>query len=234
MRKAVVAFLLASLLILSVPGLALAKQDSPGKDIQKYVFIHYFAKSQPVKPAKTEASYLLYKRGIKWADDVVVSYNVNSTNAPENAVAEIEAAFEEWDSFIGRDLFADAAGNTGKVGAVYDRENTVSWNSISQTGVIAMCSFWVNVATKTIVEFDIEFNTYYDWAIVTNPDSNEDELMNVRNIATHEIGHTLILLDLYQDGNSEATMYGYSDYNETNKITLEDGDIAGIRALYGS
>ena len=58
--------------------------------------------------------------------------------------------------------------------------------------------------------------------------------MDVQDIATHEIGHTLVLNDLYQSQNYYQTMYGYSDYGETYKRTLESGDIAGLQVLYGS
>lgn len=57
--------------------------------------------------------------------------------------------------------------------------------------------------------------------------------MDVRNIATHEVGHTLVLEDLYQDRYVQMTMYGYSTEGEVKKISLEAGDIAGVQALYG-
>ncbi|MBA7643606.1 hypothetical protein ES703_51337 [subsurface metagenome] len=57
--------------------------------------------------------------------------------------------------------------------------------------------------------------------------------MDLQNIATHELGHSVGLGDLYDDVASEETMYGLSEYGETKKRTLYLGDIAGIQKLYG-
>ncbi len=56
--------------------------------------------------------------------------------------------------------------------------------------------------------------------------------MDFDNIATHELGHSFGLDDLYEDTCFEETMYGYASTGETNKRTLENGDITGIYTLY--
>ncbi|MCK4367642.1 MAG: matrixin family metalloprotease [Thermoplasmata archaeon] len=56
--------------------------------------------------------------------------------------------------------------------------------------------------------------------------------MDFENVATHELGHRVGLADLYNAKSSEQTMYGYADYGETKKRTLEAGDIVGVQALY--
>ena len=55
---------------------------------------------------------------------------------------------------------------------------------------------------------------------------------DVLNIATHELGHSAGLSDLYSTSATEQTMYGYASPGEVKKRTLESGDIAGIKALY--
>ena len=40
--------------------------------------------------------------------------------------------------------------------------------------------------------------------------------------------------DLYQSKLSAVTMYGYASEGQTTKRTLESGDIAGIKAIYGA
>jgi hypothetical protein len=56
--------------------------------------------------------------------------------------------------------------------------------------------------------------------------------MDVQNIATHELGHSLQLVDLYKSCNSDLTMFGYAGYGETEKRTLESSDEDGIRYIY--
>jgi hypothetical protein len=82
------------------------------------------------------------------------------------------------------------------------------------------------------VEWDQVYNDAdYDWSADCDADSCSTK-MDFPNIAIHELGHSVGLDDLYDSGCSEATMYGYADYGETNKRTLEAGDIAGVSNLY--
>ena len=56
--------------------------------------------------------------------------------------------------------------------------------------------------------------------------------MDLQNIATHELGHGVGLGDVYDTVCSAVTMYGYSDYGEIQKRTLEQPDIKGLLTLY--
>ncbi len=56
--------------------------------------------------------------------------------------------------------------------------------------------------------------------------------MDFDNIATHELGHSVGLDDLFTEACSEETMYGFAAEGEINKKTLEGGDMAGILKLY--
>jgi len=40
------------------------------------------------------------------------------------------------------------------------------------------------------------------------------------------------LADVYETACSDVTMYGYSDYGEIDKRTLEAPDIKGLQTLY--
>ncbi len=96
-------------------------------------------------------------------------------------------------------------------------------------GVIAICYTWYDSITGEIIQFDIAFNTDYLWGDAEiNPD-----LMDLQNIATHELGHGFGLADIYKRKLSDLTMYGYSGAGHIDKRTLEQGDIDGIQALYG-
>ncbi|MBU2577818.1 matrixin family metalloprotease, partial [Patescibacteria group bacterium] len=97
-------------------------------------------------------------------------------------------------------------------------------------GVIAVTTIWYNPATKAIVEFDIMFDTDWTWGDATIDTAK----MDLQNIATHEFGHGVGLADVYDSACSAVTMYGYSDYGETQKKTLETPDITGLQKLYGN
>ncbi len=70
----------------------------------------------------------------------------------------------------------------------------------------------------------IQFNTYVAWS-TTGASSAHD----VRDNATHEIGHWLLLGDQYTGTN---TMYGYSSPGQTFRRTLATDDKNGINYLY--
>jgi hypothetical protein len=116
--------------------------------------------------------------------------------------------------------------NTGAVGRDY--QNSIMFGTYSNSKVIAVTYAWVNRASKQLVEFDILFNVYYSWGNALD----DSALMDLQNIATHELGHAFNLNDIYDQSKSALTMYGYSNEGDTAKRTLELGDIAGIQAVF--
>ena len=113
---------------------------------------------------------------------------------------------------------------------VQNYKNAITFGDYPTVGVIAVTTVWYNPATKTIVEFDIEFDTDYTWGDATSDVTK----MDLQNIATHELGHGVGLADVYETACNAVTMYGYSDYGETQKRTLEIPDVTGLRTLYGN
>ena len=99
----------------------------------------------------------------------------------------------------------------------------------SQSGVIAVASIWINRFTRQIVECDILFDTDFTWGNA----EFDPTVMDLQNIATHELGHALNLADIYDSTKSYLTMYGYSNNGDIEKRTLAAGDIAGIQKIYG-
>lgn len=233
--------------------------DNLGKGIEKTVIIHYEAPGKPPgtpgngpgggggddKGPKEEQGYKLFRGGIKWADGgIPVSYLINIKSIPAlinpdgiSPVDEIIAAFEAWDAATSKELFDDTPGTTTLSGTDPWDGNIISWTDLGDTGIIAITTFWWWTGTKELVAFDMEFNTQFNWGI--DPDGEGigyvlSGAMDIRNIATHEAGHTMVLEDLYQSQFSEMTMYGYSTEGEVKAISLEPGDIAGVQALYGN
>ena len=140
-------------------------------------------------------------------------------------------AAETWDAATSKELMSDSyfLDNSAQYG-VQDYKNSITFGNYPTEGVIAVTTVWYNSRTREIVEFDMMFDTDWDWGDATLDPSK----MDLQNIATHEFGHAVGLADVYQDACSAVTMYGYSDYGEIQKRTLEQPDITGLQALYGA
>ena len=209
-----------------------AAKNSIKDDIER-VDIEYKAKPEnPAKPARTDPSYKLM--GVKWDRDTLpVTYIVNPANPygieGDAFVSDMGIATEVWDDETATELFNAPNRVDTAVYGVLDGKNAVAFGNYPQDGVIAVTSIWYNRKTKSIVEFDMLFDTDFNWG-----DAKKNPvLMDVLNIATHEFGHSIGLADLYSSSYAEQTMYGYATEGETMKRTLESGDIAGLEKMYG-
>ena len=204
--------------------------------MEKIEFIHWkkdFARPSGAKAPKPPACYkFLTPTKIKWTS-LPVSYKINPNNHQgldeifvKNAIS---TSAETWDAATGKELMNDAytVDYTAAYG-VQNYENALVFGNYSTVGVIAVTTVWYNPATKAIVEFDIMFDTDWTWG-----DAVADATkMDLQNIATHEFGHGVGLADVYDSACSLVTMYGYSDYGEIIKRTLENPDITGLLKLY--
>jgi len=238
MKKAYLLKMFAVLLLAAVflftsgmaaPATASAKASK--KDIIRIDFKHY-AKGAG-NSTKKDLGYKLM--GVKW-NTFPVTYSLNTSSLPQDLTAAeatgiFTASSEAWDDETGKELFNNAVLSTNKHYGTADGSNTVEFGAYPQTGVIAVTSVWYNRKTKAIVEFDMLYNTYYAWG---NADTTSAQVMDLQNIATHELGHAAGLSDIYSGTYSYVTMYGYADYNQTDKRTLEPPDITGLQILYGA
>jgi hypothetical protein len=191
-----------------------------------------------------------------------VNTNFSTRKSPNltkaQAVSAIDAAFDTWEAaqaaqtdgqLSGPGLLYRNAGATTASGPKLDGKNVVAWKPLP-SGYIAVTYVWYYTATGYIAEFDILFNNSYSWTytppagIDDNPATYEDpsnlgpaQTFDVRDIATHEAGHTLMLEDIYDDNDGVAgeqllTMYGYAGYSELLKDTLQRGDHLGVCYIY--
>ena len=171
---------------------------------------------------------------LKWRG-LPVSYVINPGGLSDDFAAEaISTGAETWDVNTGTELFNNNYTISTGAETAYKVQNYV--NAISfddyyaDSNIIAAANIWYSPATKEIVEFDIVLETDYVWGDA----SLNAELMDLQNIAIHELGHAVGLADVYETDCSEVTMYGYSGNGEIKKRTLEPDDITGLRALYGN
>lgn len=208
--------------------------------LEKKIFIHYkkgFAKSNSIR--KGVKCYDFLGKNIKW-NELPVNYIIdprNHQNLNEDFIINaIYQAAEEWDSKTGTELFDDnyqiaydATFDTYQP----DGRNEILFGNYPQEGVIGITVVWGYfsgpVNSRKIIEFDTMFDTDYVWGDATL----NSEVMDLQNIATHELGHAIGLDDVYDTSCSEVTMYGYSDYGEIKKRDLAYPDITGLQKLYG-
>ena len=103
------------------------------------------------------------------------------------------------------------------------------------SGVIAVTTYWYYRNSKHFVEYDVLFNTYYNWYdCKKTPElcTVNNKAMDLQTIALHETGHGIGLADVYQKACGGVVMYGYGSYGEVRR-TLAQPDIAGLQMLYG-
>ena len=245
MKKLIISIILSVTLILCLLPVTVSAEPAnkpiTPRDIKEMTFVHFAKPDSPPGQAKKdkpepepEGIYELI--GTKLFD--TATYYVNTSGAPEDSLAEIISSFDTWDNEVATDLFT-YEDETSISGRKYDGQNTVSWARIAPKRTIAIATFWYSYdgnpeTLDPIIEFDIVFNSFLNWGI--DPDDEGPVTLtnafDVQNIATHEVGHIVGLGDLYDNDNSYLTMYGYGSLGETQKISLEDGDIAGALAIY--
>jgi hypothetical protein len=261
--KKIVPILLITLLVFSTISIAFAKAQTNNSDIEKLIFIHYkkglgkplvevLCEEQPnsffqtIAKLKAPKCYtFLTPTKVKWKT-FPVNYVINPINPVQildenQVVSAIYNAAEEWDSHTSVELMnnqytIDYSATPG----VQDYKNVIGFGNYSDPNVIAVTTVWYNKATNQIVEFDMMLDVDWVWGdAATQCNSNETftnsscAVMDIQNIATHEFGHAIGLGDVYNSVCSEVTMYGYSDYGEIKKRTLEQPDITGLQTLYG-
>ena len=196
-----------------------------GKDtgLIKVTQIHYAKSAGKARPPATDPCYKL--SGWKWTTPI--KYTIN-TEDKSTFSGPIIAAASEWDSRTSKDLFSSPSEGPTQWSQYNDGTNSILFGNYGTTGVIAVTRTWYNRATKTAVESDILFDNDFAWGNAT-ADSTK---MDLQNIATHEIGHTLGLSDVYTTSCTAVTMYGYSRNGDTEKRTLETPDIVGLLKIY--
>ena len=173
---------------------------------------------------------------VKWIS-LPVSYVINPTN-PQGLsgsfiTSTISSSAETWDAATSAELLNNAysVDYTAQYG-VQNFQNAIAFGDYPDNGVIAVTSVWFTRVGKRIVEFDQLYNTRFAWGDATA--TNITSVMDLQNIVTHELGHAVGLDDIYSTTCSAVTMYGYSDYGETSKRSLEQPDITGLQKMYGA
>ncbi|MBN1157347.1 matrixin family metalloprotease [Candidatus Woesearchaeota archaeon] len=172
--------------------------------------------------------------GAKW--DTVEPYMVKADNSagldPAVVKQALAHAVGEWNSHAGRIVLgSEVSGNVDRIDTARpDGKNEVIFGNVKSRGAIAITITWAtSFSGGQIIEWDQLYDQNdFGWSF-----SGDAGKMDFLNIATHELGHSAGMDDIYAEECSLETMYGYADYSETNKRTLAQGDTTGIGILYG-
>lgn len=222
-----------------IVSLGKAFDKKNGKEVEGYAIVHYAKNpNKPAKPSRGTTCYSYIAKGAKWKgvpEPWVVDSYYNGGLGVDFVLPNMALDIAKWESAsgIGVDILGEGTPSTAPItiSSSLDNKNEVTFAPIDNPGVIAVTYIWGIFGGPTfkrqLVEWDQIYNTAYSWS-----DSGEDGKMDFENIATHELGHSVGMGDLYTSGCNQETMYGYADYGQTNKRDLNTGDIAGINLLY--
>jgi hypothetical protein len=240
--KILTAFLILTVLSFTgVVSIAKAKEQDDKGPLTKITFIHYKRDKNQAKPGGgikpgSITCYGYLAKGAKWKTAENFLVNSTSSNLDQNEVLQsMNAGITEWEKYGGSGIFGDGSldNNVTYDETTYDGENTVSFGNYSQPDVIAVTNVWGYFGgapqTRELIEWDMLFNTQFNWGDATTAGNS---VMDLQNIATHELGHSAGMNDLYTTSCNLETMYGYSLEGETSKRDLNAGDIKGIQGLY--
>ncbi|GLI34281.1 matrixin family metalloprotease [Desulforhabdus amnigena] len=163
---------------------------------------------------------------IKWAFPQE-TYRINASGGPSGSIKAIRRSAATWTNVTGSSfIFIYGGKTTSTAYGINDGENLMNFGKLP-LGTLAENYNWYNPITGRVYDSDIKFNTRYKWAT-----TGVAGYYDVQNIATHEMGHSLSLADLYGPGDTAKTMYGYSSESEIKKRSLTRDDINGIKYLY--
>lgn len=248
--RLIVALCAVLVLTVGLGGAAVAAPSGNGSDpvLNRITFLHQAdeaaAQASPVKPAKPAKEWYKYS-GIHWDDSAIPVHYVIGGTDNSDFVAGIVASFETWEAdglsyieFTCDNTCWTAVPSSFEGSGYTNGFNEVGWASLSSSypHAIAVTMIWYG-RDKHIVEVDTALNSDLQWTqneITGDPNTamGTPGFFDVQDIMTHEAGHWLMLLDLYQKAASEQTMYGYGSTSEVKARSLESGDIAGLRKIY--
>lgn len=233
-----------------VISLGSAIDPATGKKVDGLAIIHRKSPAKPTGPKTgSTACYTYLAKGAKWK--TVENWVVNPANnvgigaSNPNIVLDIlSSGVSKWedatDGNVGNGSGVDVLGQGATTSATLvadtvspDNQNEVYFADISDPGTIAVTVVWGifsgPIFGRELVEWDQVYDDVtYDWSAESAGVAGK---MDFDNIATHELGHSVGMGDLYNSC-VEETMYGYSATGEIKKRDLNTGDIQGINALY--
>lgn len=227
----------------NVISLGTAIDSATGKKVDGLAIIHRKSPAKPGsgKPGGSTTCYTYLAKGAKWkVIEPWITDTANSRGLDSTTVFNLlDRGISKWEAAAGANILGPGTVNATTSAKLVadtaspDNQNEVYFADISDPGTIAVTIVWGifggPVSGRQLVEWDQVYDdTTYDWSAESAGVSGK---MDFDNIATHELGHSAGMGDLYNSC-IEETMYGYSATGEIKKRDLNSGDITGINSLY--
>ena len=212
--------LLMTFALISTTAASSVNPEKGPPNLDRIIFVHYPKGMDPGKPSGTpgkgpQEDAFIYS-GYHWADTTIpVNYYINPSGSSViggSPAQAINSGFQVWEdepgSYIDFNYAGEIASNSFSDTA--DGKNIVGWADISGTykNAIAVTQFWYNPITKELAEVDITLNnnSFFSWWLNSsgenwNAGDSAAYDVDVQNIVAHEVGHWLVLSDLYADNN---------------------------------
>ena len=198
----------------------------------------------PCPRASTCDRYLL--KNARWPVDesgtVVIPFAYNDSGRRPARAADgitrpaLQAAMSQWTHWNSNIVFRDTGTTTatfardGKDGSCDDGTNVVTWDTF-EPDVIGVATLCFDKSGRVIRDADLALNAAQHWERVSGtPESRHSH--DIQSILTHELGHWLSFEDIYSGDAVRQTMFGNTEYGETNKRTLALGDVVGVQKAY--
>ncbi len=166
--------------------------------------------------------------GWKW--NVAENHRVDTWNpqgiSASTVLNRFQVSADAWDNQVSANIIGTfTSGGSRNNIPVFDGYNQHGWKDLASTTI---ASTWTWSSGGVASESDAAYNTDFAWS-----SSGQSGRMDLQNIATHELGHTVGMgHSSTASNNSCLTMYPSGSLGETQKRTLGDGDINGIKARY--
>lgn len=189
--------------------------------------------------------YGFLAKDAKWKSVEPWVVNPSNTSGLDGAfiASNLAADIAKWedaaDGAVGSGPGADILGDGSTTAAALEADtaspddvNEVYFADIAEPGAIGVTIVWGFFGGPPFQRELVEWDQVYDDVDYAWSATGAAGAMDFENIATHELGHSVGLGDLYDSACAAETMYGYADLGETNKRDLNAGDITGVDKLY--
>lgn len=210
-----------------------------GEQVEGYAFVHYRdgLSRKSGNAIAGSSCYGFLSKGAKWK--TIEPWIVNPANIrglDGNFVfSNLDSDISRWETAAGKNILGSGSITSDILAAdmsTMDGKNEVYFADVDSSGAIAITIVWGRfsgpISQRVLVEWDQVYDDVdFDWSAL-----GESGKMDFENIATHELGHSVGMNDLYTTSCAEQTMYGYATEGEIKKRTLETGDITGVKKLY--